>query len=64
MARPLTPEEAVIRFREASDRLEESISSPITRHPLRSLVGAFFSGLIAGKSGGSVPALFSLLLKR
>ena len=64
MARPLTTEEAEIRFREASERLEQSISAPVTRHPLISLAGAFFSGFITGKSGGSIPALLSFLFKR
>ena len=63
MARPLTPEEAEIKFRQASDRLEQSISAPITHHPLRSLAGAFFSGFVTGKSGGPIPALLSLLFK-
>ena len=63
MARPLSPEEAEVRFREASDRLEQSICSPITRHPLTSLAGAFFSGFISGRSGGLIRALFSLLFK-
>ena len=63
MARSMTPEEAEIRFRQASDRLEQSICAPITRHPLTSLAGAFFSGFITGKSGGLIPSLLSLFFK-
>ncbi len=64
MAGPMTPEEAEAKFREASDRLEKSISEPITRHPMRSLAGAFFSGFLTGKSGGPIGALLSLFFKR